>query len=364
MRLFLVLIAPARARRPPRSPPGPPDRHHRSRLGRHALDGDRSTAPSTRTARSASYHFEYGTTTAYGLHDRRRGRRRRRRRRARSTAGARPGLSPSTTYHYRLVATNDDGGDRRAPTARSAPPPARALPGVSLHGRARGRADAARRCAAAIDPNGGETTLPLRVRHSPRATARARRSATRGAGDARRAVTEPIGGLQPVPPLPLPRRRDQRGRHARASGNRTFTTQPPADRRSRSSLDGAAHRLGRGARGLRHGLAAPASAASRSALERQDFPFAGAVLLDRHAGAGPRRPLRALPLLHPRAVLRHPLAGAHAHRRSVATSPTVDGAASALRVGIATRRGDAPRGADPRLGAARPRRTAAPCCSA
>src|SRR5215208_7400461 len=57
---------------------------------------------------SVRWHFEYGTTTAYGL-----------------TSGGEDtgdgdgdvpvaagleGLSPGTTYHYRLIATNADGG--------------------------------------------------------------------------------------------------------------------------------------------------------------------------------------------------------------------------------------------------------------
>src|SRR4051794_36404597 len=77
---------------------------------------------------SVRWHFEYGTTSAYGL-----------------TAGgddtgdgdgdmpvatALEGLSAGTTYHYRLVATNADGGaiggDR---TFRTAAGPS--LPGVS-----------------------------------------------------------------------------------------------------------------------------------------------------------------------------------------------------------------------------------------
>jgi CSLREA domain-containing protein len=79
----------------------------------------------TANAASASYHFQYGTTTAYGG----------------STAGAEngpgvspvpvsaaiAGLSPSTTYHYRLVVTNADGGtsigaDQTFTTAPLPPP--------------------------------------------------------------------------------------------------------------------------------------------------------------------------------------------------------------------------------------------------
>src|SRR4029079_7863080 len=57
--------------------------------------------------RTASYHFDFGTTDAYGSSTP-----------AQSAgAGAAPGagsadvagLSPSTAYHYRLVASNGDG---------------------------------------------------------------------------------------------------------------------------------------------------------------------------------------------------------------------------------------------------------------
>jgi hypothetical protein len=75
-------------------------------------------------AGAASYHFEYGTSPGYGA------------RTADSDAGggiatvpasaAITGLSPSTTYHYRLVATNADGtsyGDDQSFTTSAAQGP-------------------------------------------------------------------------------------------------------------------------------------------------------------------------------------------------------------------------------------------------
>jgi CSLREA domain-containing protein len=63
-------------------------------------------------ARSTTYHFEYGKTTAYGNATRIK-----KQRPGTSTVGvlaAVTGLRPRTTYHYRLVATNADGTRRGA----------------------------------------------------------------------------------------------------------------------------------------------------------------------------------------------------------------------------------------------------------
>jgi hypothetical protein len=74
---------------------------------------------------STQWHFEFGTTTAYGLNS------------ADASAGsgqtanavsaAISGLTPGTTYHYRLVATNTsgtvNGQDQTFTTAATPPPP-------------------------------------------------------------------------------------------------------------------------------------------------------------------------------------------------------------------------------------------------
>jgi hypothetical protein len=91
-----------------------------------AISGSGATVAGSITpnAGSASYHFEYGTTTGYGAST------------AGQTAGGvapvaasatLSGLAPNTTYHYRLVATTADGSaagaDRTFTTARDGTPP-------------------------------------------------------------------------------------------------------------------------------------------------------------------------------------------------------------------------------------------------
>jgi hypothetical protein len=85
-----------------------------------AVSGTAATVAGSVTpnASSASYHFEYGTTSAYGSSTA-----------SQATGGVVPvpvsaalgGLAPSTTYHYRLVATSADGSaagaDRTLTTA-------------------------------------------------------------------------------------------------------------------------------------------------------------------------------------------------------------------------------------------------------
>jgi CSLREA domain-containing protein len=75
--------------------------------------------PHTLKPTPASYHFEYGTTTAYGTS-------------TPTTNGSGAvsaslsNLTPSTTYHFRLLATNSDGGSAGSSdltfTTRAAPP--------------------------------------------------------------------------------------------------------------------------------------------------------------------------------------------------------------------------------------------------
>ena len=139
-----------------------------------------------------TYHFEYGTTTAYGL----------RTPEASAGAGDDPvaveaavsNLTAQTTYHYRLVATNTDGdslgADRTLRTA-DAPRP----PGVSgTRSQAVGTATATLR--SLVDLNDGAT----RVRFDyGRTTAYGSTTPERdlGTGDGAREVTEAIGGLEP-----------------------------------------------------------------------------------------------------------------------------------------------------------------------
>jgi hypothetical protein len=216
---------------------------------------------------ATSWHFEYGTTTAYGLSS------------AGGDAGAGDdpvavamavgGLSAGTTYHYRVVADNADGtvtgADR---TFRTAAGPS--LPSISSTiAREVGPTSASLR--SRIDPNRGATSYHFEYGLS---TSYGSRTPERpiGSGDSRVSVADAIGGLQPY-------RRyhfrvvatNEAGR--RTSSDRTFTTQrgPTA-----VSLQLAAPRTtwgegievfgkvsGSGVNGI------------RVALERQDFPFAG-----------------------------------------------------------------------------------------
>jgi hypothetical protein len=96
------------------------------------------------------YHFEVGTTTAYGLQT------------AEQTTGAGEepeavkaaveGLAPATTYHYRLVAGGVAGQDRTLRTA-AAPAP----PGISRL-RVDEKTATSARLSAMVDPNGSATT--------------------------------------------------------------------------------------------------------------------------------------------------------------------------------------------------------------
>src|SRR5688500_15361226 len=106
---------------------------------------------------ATSWHFEYGTTTAYGLQS------------AGGDAGAGDdpvpvstalqGLSAGTTYHYRVVAVNADGtvtGADRTFRTPSGP----ALPGISSTvAREAGTSSASLRSRS--DPNRGAARSPL-----------------------------------------------------------------------------------------------------------------------------------------------------------------------------------------------------------
>jgi len=277
---------------------------------------------------STSYHFEYGTTSAYGLV---------------STSGdagdgdgAQPvrvaleGLSPDTTYHYRLVAANADGGAEGADRSfRTAPNPR--PPGLSSTvAREVGPTGATLR--SRVDPNRGETTYRFEYGLSQSYGSRTPERAA-GAGDARVDVAERIEGLRPY------RRYHFRIVATNEAGrtvtrNRTFTT---ARLPTAVTLSLAAPRTpwgegievfgrvsGTGVNGI------------LVALERQDFPFLGPF-----SSIGAPAPVKAdrfgrfrfyMPSLFSATRL-------HALTRTavVATSPAVT-ANVALRVGAATRR--------------------------
>src|SRR5215208_3656588 len=176
----------------------------------------RSAATLNGTA--TSWHFEYGTTTAYGLQSAG----------ADAGSGDEPvavsipvsGLSAGTTYHYRVVAANADGtvegADRTFPTAAGP-----SLPSLSsTAAREVGPTSASLR--SRIDPNRGATSYRFEYGLSQSYGSRTPERAV-GSGDSAVAVAETIGDLEPY------RRYHYRvvatneaGR--RVSRNRTFTT--------------------------------------------------------------------------------------------------------------------------------------------
>lgn len=127
-----------------------------------AITGSTATAAGTLTTRGldTSYRIEFGATTAYG----------RQSGAATAPGAATPsavsvaltGLSPLTTYHYRLVATGPDGvatGADRTLTTRTAPaitvggPGAPRLSGLSISPR-----------SFAVVPRGGKLRARTRTR--------------------------------------------------------------------------------------------------------------------------------------------------------------------------------------------------------
>ena len=356
MRLFLVLCAPARApgrRAAPRAAGG----HHRRRLGRHALDGD---AQRHGRPERLGHELPLRVRDDDGVrpHLRRRRRRRGRRRRCRVGAGSRASARarPTTTGSSPPTPT----AAPRAPTARSAPPPARGCRASPPRPRARsGRR--ARRCAAGSTPTAAATTYhfeyglsqTLRLAHAGARRRRGRHRASR--------VAETIGGLQPYRRYHFrvvatneagPQRQRQPHLHARAASRRPITLSLAAPRDDCGDGIEVFGRVSRPRRQRHPGRA-----------RAPGLPVRRPVLLDRRAGADARRPRRPLPLLRARAVLRHPPARAHAHRRAWRRSPPVTAQRRACGSGSRAAAGDAPRGADPRLGRCRPCRAAAPCCS-
>jgi hypothetical protein len=275
---------------------------------------------------ATTYHFEYGTTSAYGLQT------------AEADAGSDPkavetaitNLTAQTTYHYRLVATSADGvgrGSDRSFRTADAPRP----PGVSgIRTQAVGATAATLR--SLIDLNDGATRFHfeygLGAGYGSRTPER-----DLGSGDGAREATEAIAGLRPY-----------RRYHYRvvatneagttASGDHTFVTDrlPTAvtlqleEPRTPwgEGIEVFGKVSGTGVNGIPVGL------------ERQDFPYAGPF-----SGTGTPLPVRAdrsggfrifVPALFSATRLR-----AATRTDVVAASEPVTANVS-LRVGIAARR--------------------------
>jgi hypothetical protein len=147
---------------------------------------DRNDGPTT-------YHFEYGTSAAYGLNTAET---------PVSAAGTDPvtvkaaiqSLTRDTLYHYRLVATNPAGVSRGADRSfRTAPGP-RAPAVASTSSRdvfSRGA-----RLITTADPNGQETSVHFQYGTSTRYGAFSD-SVSAGSGDRGVPVSIPLGGLKP-----------------------------------------------------------------------------------------------------------------------------------------------------------------------
>jgi hypothetical protein len=139
---------------------------------------------------ATTYHFDYGTTNAYGLQT------------AETPAGdgsgpvavqaALAGLTGNTTYHYRLVATNADGttngADRTFTTAANPNPP------TVANQRVRDVAVDSASLTATVDPNGTPTTYYFEYGTSTRYGSQTQ-TQNAGAGTSAVAVAAPISGL-------------------------------------------------------------------------------------------------------------------------------------------------------------------------
>lgn len=134
---------------------------------------------------ATTYHFEYGTSTAYGLRtpdataDK-----------AGSVQAPVTGLTAQTTYHYRLVAGDSNGADRTFRTLDAPRPPA--VSGT----RAQAIGPQGATLRSLIDLNDGATHYHFEY---GRTAGYGSRTPERqlGTGDGRREVTEAIGGLEP-----------------------------------------------------------------------------------------------------------------------------------------------------------------------
>jgi hypothetical protein len=182
--LLLVSPAAASAASAPAATTGP------------ATDVERTSATLTGTvdpnSAATTYHFEYGTTTAYGL------------RTADQPAGsgdaatsveaAVTGLTSDTTYHYRIVASNSHGPAMGAdqtlhtrpdprPPAATTTPASQIMPSDAL-------------LRGSVDPNDGDTKYYFEW---GRTTSYGTLTELRDAGDGNTAVevSETIAGLRP-----------------------------------------------------------------------------------------------------------------------------------------------------------------------
>jgi hypothetical protein len=227
-----------------------------------------ATLPGTidRNGGATTYHFEYGTSAAYGLN---------------TTETAVPadgtdpvtikvpitGLTRDTAYHYRLVATNPAGISRGADRSfRTAPGP---RPPAVSRTTARDITSRGARLTATVDPNALETSVRFEYGRTTGYGAFSDRI-NAGAGDRGVPISIAIGSLRPFT------RYHYRTVATNSTGttrslDRSFVTQREATgisialTPSRVIWSGSLSVIGR--------VGGTAVGGTRVALERQDWPF-------------------------------------------------------------------------------------------
>jgi hypothetical protein len=138
----------------------------------------------------ASYYFEYGTTTGYGVKSPTQS----------AGSGSDPvavqatisGLSANTTYHYRIVSGDQPGLDRTFTTAAAPVNPA--VPAISRLS-AQDKTTTSARLTARIDPNRAATTYHVEWGTSSSSLGSRSPAAVLPAGDAGVGISVPVGNL-------------------------------------------------------------------------------------------------------------------------------------------------------------------------
>ena len=220
---------------------------------------------------ATTYHFEYGTSSSYGLQT------------AEVDAGSGTGsvdasatltgLTNDTTYHYRVVATNASGVTRGSD--RTLKTDARPGPPGATTGSARNVSPVAARLSASVDPNGRATTYHFEYGTT---TGYGKRTAdaSAGSGQSARSVSAGISGLSP----------NTRYHYRVVAGNdagtvrgrdRSFVTlRNPRGITASASPNPA---VWSGWTTVSGKVSGQGVGGATVALERQDFPFAGPFYL-------------------------------------------------------------------------------------
>jgi hypothetical protein len=219
-----------------------------------------------RNGGATTYHFEYGTSAAYGLTTTET---------ALPADGADPvtvkvpitGLTRDTIYHFRLVATNPAGLSRGADrTLHTAPGP---RPPAVTSTAARDINSRGARLIATADPNGQDTSVHFEYGHTT-SYGTSTSAVSAGSGDRGVPLSVTIGGLKPNTRYHFRSVATNAAGTARSLDRSFVTPREPtgvsiALSPSRVVWGGTVTVLGR--------VAGTAVAGTRVALEHQDFPF-------------------------------------------------------------------------------------------